>query len=358
MEGQGRPRFCAKLNGDIGSQIFAHVRLHFTRFICRAVCRSWRQLIMLLPMLPRGSYGMFGNYIRHQEDQHMACLSLWMPRFAVLLDVHQQAIVIDDAIRYDRPTALRLFLAHSNRTGQRTCREALDLAICTGSRAVIEQVLVPAATLSGDRKAFWLRMLTHASFSMFEWYCNRFPIYSEDAAGIKMGDTPFDLDAKIMWMYTSRKWSHDWWTTWFNCAAGIRGSWFTASGEHFYHDRTADDDAKYNADVAVAIVQYVLGAVPQVAVDYLSNKKVRTNRLRDDMLLARLAPWCSSGAGDGSVPQERKRAVIDPDEESDVMEELGISLAGQKKKKTGQRVRIVNIIFGANEMLPSEDDDL
>jgi len=316
MDKGQRPRFCAQLDGNIGRIIFSHLHQFLTRAICRAVCRAWRALIGL-GWIPLGREAL-EQYVREARDEHMGCLVLWRPRLVHWLDFQQYRQFVLDTIRYDRPMALRMALAYAPYGDQkRSLDEAIEVAVACGSRAVIEQALMPAAVLAGRQRACFLRILTHGSLALFEWYWSqaKLPVWPDfDARGIHMGgiaQVPA-LDAKICYMRDSGWWTRIWWVSWFTVAAGVRGSWTNTSGKHFYHDYNREqDEASYNADVAVAIVEHVLHSIPQPALEYLCNQKVRITRARDDALMARLARWrpAGAGAGGGEVAERGKRLI-------------------------------------------------
>lgn len=329
-----RPRFCKELDDNIGKLIFSHLRLFLARRICRAVCKAWRHLIAQVSPL---NYGMFVDYIREYDDAHMGVLALWAPRFdKIILPIHQLHI-IDTCLYHDKPSALVQMLAQSTVLPTRTSIEMLDQVLEGSARYVFASFLMPMFGAIGERGACFVRVFSLGHPDFFKWYLQSFPMPAVDAGNIQFASYSSGIDEKIKAMSTMA-WNREWWTQWFMQAAGIRTRYRDAKYKLHFREEHADARYRYNADVAVAIVEHVLHAVPWEALEYLSNAKVRLNRQRDDALLKRLEPWC--GKSVKTIP---------------VMQSL-VSRPSAEKKRRLEFTLWPDAVLGAP--LPSEDDSL
>jgi hypothetical protein len=288
---EGRPRFCAELDGNIGKLIFGHIKLVTTRRICRAVCKAWRQMQRTM----QGAWQLvrmlqFEYHVMQLEDQHMGVLRFWMRVYRDKLCGEDQQSLVFLSVKQDKPTALRLFLTHTDRKPDAMILRTMEMAIVSNARNCIQDVLLPAAVLAGREAALSLGMLIDAPYELFEWFAKRFPLKFPDASGIKLnGKTPRDLEAKLQWMGQHAELGLMWWRAWFRATAGIRHRWTNSKGKQMYVEPADDEHRMYNADVAVAIVQHVLKSIPEDAVTFLTYRKLRNTRERDDALYTRLA---------------------------------------------------------------------
>lgn len=300
VEGR-RARFCAELDGNIGKIIFGHLHHFLILRICWGVNKDWRQLVDHPGF--RVNRGMFEDFMRDHQDAHMGCLRLWMGRrFALTISPDNQRDLVEYAIQSDLPTALTLFLAHGSARPQFTPVEMLEYAIPSRARAVITQVLMPWFGATGKFAELFANMFSHSCAELFAWYWRQFPTPYIKADRIRIY-APHEVDEKIAVMCEFNGNSDiGWWRKWFDAAAGIRPVLGNGKGYHEYHSE--EDRQYYSPDVAVAIVKHVLHGVPGHARLFLSNRKIRITRTRDDALLARL---------DGAKPKvksmKKKRKV-------------------------------------------------
>lgn len=242
-------------------------------------------------------------YIRNEpDDVAAAVLSLWMPRFSSSSsrgEAHMQALV-SVAAGSDKPRTLSLFLAHACTPAHPLpsgmlfhmddiSGVATRVALREDCRRVISEVIMPSLMVSGQRHAAFRYILTYGSMDMFIWYCTTYWHCKECPGFIDASEgTPVELEEKIKWMHASGKWEESFWLAWFENAAGVA---YHLQGEP--HEELTQD-VRRNDDVAVAIVQHVLGKIPRPGVcAHLTSGEPGPKGIRDRALHNRLRPWCS-----------------------------------------------------------------
>jgi hypothetical protein len=314
----GRPRFSAQIDGYIGMLILRHIDDDdpITQAICRAVCRGWRSLLMRPKGQQRRPAYMVAieHYVATRPDDEMACLAMWMPHSYPRFPCWPQQAAIRAAIRRDKPKALSLLLAHT--TADLVLHDLLDLAVCSNGQRVLASVLIPATLLSyGGRGTLFRLMMTKAPVALFEWYGTNFFHCRYVPPDFDLsGGTPVDLEEKLTWMAKSGGWTREFWEKWFADAAWLHED-YTGQASNGTRIQRAQ---RRNVNVAIAIVAYVWGKVPQSACTFLRKKHLRHHD-ENLALHERLRPWCEcepepakfQRVSESAGPQKRARTQKD-----------------------------------------------
>jgi len=284
---EGRPRFNAALDGNIAQLIFCHIHHELMRRICRGVCKAWYALVAFSYPV---NHGMFEDFIRDYADEHMECMRPWMPRFSKITMAFDQVGLIGCCVKYDKPKALSMILAHSDVDELKTSTMILKDAIYYSARKVIAQLLLPIFSVNGNRCKLFTLMFQLASLELFAWYLSSFPQPLLHANNIQFhGEEPIEVEEKIKLMHAKCQIAIGWWKQWFLKAAGVRGRFHDVKGKLHYREANPDDEYKYNETIATAIVHHVLnGVIPEEGHEYLSNHKIKINKQRNAALLSRL----------------------------------------------------------------------